>query len=150
IPGLVGNILVNGTQVGIVATDSLTGIATRITGALAGAGKAEVSENGRLILTSADGEAITLADEDANEGLLGKLGLTAGTTQAKLEADTSITLNGTEVKLTKGSDMEGIVTAINTASTGVTATNNGGQLGLFSQNDFTIADGAAGTGLAAL
>src|SRR5690606_31059431 len=32
----------------------------------------------------------------------------------------------------------------------VTATNNGGQLGLFSQNDFTIADGAAGTGLAAL
>jgi flagellin len=46
--------------------------------------------------------------------------------------------------------MEAVVTAINTASTGVTATNNGGQLGLFSQNDFTIADGSAGTGLAAL
>src|SRR5690606_22917163 len=73
-----------------------------------------------------------------------------GNTQAKLEADTSITLNGTEVKLTAGSDMEAVVTAINTASTGVTASNENGQLSLFSQNDFTVADGAAGTGLTAL
>src|SRR5690606_39262091 len=108
------------------------------------------SENGRLVLTSADGNNIRLADATGSAGSLKALGLTAGTTQAKLEADTSITLNGTEIKLTKGSDMEAVVTAINTASTGVTATNNGGQLGLFSQNDFTIADGAAGTGLTAL
>jgi len=108
------------------------------------------SENGRLVLTSADGNNIRLADATGSAGSLKALGLTAGTTQAKLEADTSITLNGTEVKLTKGSDMEAIVSAINTASTGVTATNNGGQLGLFSQNNFTIADGSAGTGLAAL
>ncbi|WP_193072769.1 flagellin [Pseudomonas sp. FME51] len=149
IPGLAGNILVNGNQVEIADDDTLTAIATSITEALAGEGKAEVKD-GRLILTSAVGEAIALADENDNEGLLGKLGLTAGTTQAKLEANTSITLNGTEIKLDKGSDMEAIVTAINTASTGVTATNNGGELGLFSQNNFSIADGAAGTGLEAL
>src|SRR5690606_15686812 len=147
--GLADDITVNGTAVTVAATDNFDAIATKITAALGGAGEAKV-ENGRLTLTSADGEAISLANADGNDGLLGKLGLTAGTTQAKLEADTSITLNGTEVKLAKGSDMEAVVTAINTASTGVTATNNGGQLGLFSQNDFTIADGAAGTGLAAL
>src|SRR5690606_2430688 len=108
------------------------------------------NEDGRLVLTSTDGKAISLADDVESAGTLKALGLNAGTTQAKLLEDTSITLNGTEVKLTKGSDMEAIVTAINTASTGVTATNNGGQLGLFSQNDFTVADGSAGTGLAAL
>lgn len=147
--GLAGEITVNGTAVTVADTEDLDDIATNITAALGGAGEAKF-ENGRLTLTSADGEAISLANADGNEGLLGKLGLTAGTTQAKLEADTSITLNGTEIKLAKGSDMEAIVTAINTASTGVTATNNGGELGLFSQNDFTIADGAAGTGLEAL
>lgn len=108
------------------------------------------NENGRLVLTSADGKSIDLADAAGSAGSLKALGLNAGTTQAKLLEDTSITLNGTEVKLSKGSDMEAVVSAINTASTGVTATNNNGQLGLFSQNDFTIADGSAGTGLNAL
>ena len=147
--GLAGNITVNGTTVDIEDDQALSAIVTKIDDALGTDGKAELID-GRITLTSANGEAIKLADEDGNEGILGKLGLSAGTTQAKLEDNTSITLNGTEIKLAKGSDMESIVTAINTASTGVSATNNGGELSLFSQNNFSIADGAAGTGLAAL
>ena len=147
--GAAGAFTVNGQSVNVTATDSLDTILSAIGTATGDAVTGEVV-GGRINLVSADGAAIELENTTGNNGLLGKLGLTAGTTQAKLETDTSITLNGTEIKLTAGSDMEGIVTAINTASTGVTATNNAGQLGLFSQNDFTVADGAAGTGLAAL
>lgn len=148
--GLDGNITVNGAAIEIADDDDLAAIVTSINDETATTDvKAELVD-GRITLTSANGEAIKLADEDGNKGILGKLGLSAGTTQAKLEDNTSITLNGTEIKLAKGSDMESIVTAINTASTGVSATNNGGELSLFSQNNFSIADGAAGTGLTAL
>ncbi|WP_051231823.1 flagellin N-terminal helical domain-containing protein [Stutzerimonas azotifigens] len=105
-------------------------------------------KDGRLELTSADGKAIELSNDTA--GSLAKLGLTAGTTGAKLDSATSVTLNGTEVKLAAGSDMESIVTSINTASTGVTASVKDGALVLSSDKDFTVADGAAGTGLEAL
>lgn len=148
--GLDGNITVNGTAIEIADDDALTDVVASINAETATTDvKAELVD-GRITLTSANGEAIKLADEDGNKGILGKLGLSAGTTQAKLEDNTSITLNGTEIKLAKGSDMESIVTAINTASTGVSATNNNGELNLFSQNTFSVADGAAGTGLAAL
>lgn len=107
------------------------------------------NENGRLVFKSSDGQDITL--EDNTGGSLKALGLTSGTTEATLQIDTSVTLNGTEIKLSKGSDMDSIVTAINTASTGVTASkNDDGTLTLSSDEDFTVADGAAGTGLAAL
>jgi len=107
------------------------------------------NENGRLVFKSSDGQDITL--EDNTGGSLKALGLTSGTTEATLQSDTSVTLNGTEIKLSKGSDMDSIVTAINTASTGVTASkNDDGTLTLSSDEDFTVADGAAGTGLAAL
>lgn len=148
--GFAGNISVNGTIVEVKNTENLDDIAGNLKTALGTGADATVTD-GRLILTSANGTAIKLADEDGNGGILGKLGLSAGTTQAKLADNTSITLNGTEVKLAKGSDMESIVTAINTASTGVSASKNeDGTLSLFSQNDFTVADGSAGTGLAAL
>lgn len=144
-------ISINNTDITVAADSDIDAAVTAINAETDNTGvTAAADSNGRLVLTSADGKNINLADATGSAGSLKALGLTAGTTQAKLEADTSITLNGTEVKLTKGSDMEAIVTAINTASTGVTATNNGGQLGLFSQNNFTIADGAAGTGLDAL
>lgn len=148
--GFAGKISVNGTIVEVKNTENLDDIAGNLKTALGTGADATVTD-GRLILTSANGTAIKLADEDGNGGILGKLGLSAGTTQAKLADNTSITLNGTEVKLAKGSDMESIVTAINTASTGVSASKNeDGTLSLFSQNDFTVADGSAGTGLAAL
>lgn len=153
------NISINDTEIDLAVGDQLDDIVSKINdgdgAAGSGAGTTATgvtasNEKGRLVLTSADGKNINLADAADSAGSLKALGLNAGTTQAKLLEDTSITLNGTEVKLTKGSDMEAVVTAINTASTGVTATNNGGQLGLFSQNNFTIADGSAGTGLAVL
>lgn len=108
-------------------------------------------KNGRLQLNSTDGAAIKLEDETA--GSLSKLGLKAGTTEAKLlDQDTSITLNGTEIKLAKGADMDSIVTTINSASTGVTASKDplDGSLTLFSDKDFSVADGKNGTGLTAL
>ncbi|MBK3869821.1 hypothetical protein GFL09_19425 [Pseudomonas stutzeri] len=109
---------------------------------------AEVKD-GRIALQSADGKDIKL--EDASAGSLAKLGLSSGTTESKLAADTSITLNGTEVKFKAGDDMDSIVTTINGSSTGVTASkNDDGTLSLTSKEGFEVADGAAGTGLAAL
>lgn len=149
IPGIAAGITVNGEAVAIAATDDVTAILGKISAATGNNVTGTVAD-GRITLTSANGAPIKLEDVASNGGMLGKLGLTAGTTQAKLDADTSLTLNGTEVKFKKGSDMASIVTTINTASTGVSATNNDGQLGLFSQNDYSIADGAAGTGLTKL
>lgn len=139
----------NATAVSFSETDTVDDILTAINAQTADTGVTASFADGRFSLESADGKAIKLAD--ASGGSLAALGLTAGTTSAKLEAATSITLNGTEVRLVKGSDMDSIVTAINTASTGVSASkNDDGTLKLFSGRDFTVADGAAGTGLAAL
>lgn len=145
-----GSFTVNDVTVSWAAGDTMQSVIDQFgTGALANVG-AELGANGRLTLTSANGDNIKLGDAAA--GSLQQMGLKAGETKAALVDDTSITLNGTEIKLSKGSDMEAIVTAINTASTGVTASVNEdtGRLDLFSQNDFTVADGAAGTGLSAL
>ncbi|MCF6762005.1 flagellin [Pseudomonas fragi] len=110
---------------------------------------ATLSTDGRLQLATADGSAIKLAN--GTGGSLGALGLSSGTTPAKLDAATSINLNGTEVKFTAGSTMADVVSSINSASTGVTASlKEDGSLNLFSTKDITIADGSAGTGFAKL
>ena len=124
-------------------------------GGVAGTGVIATSENGRLVLTSSDGKAVKLADNaatPAGKGALAQLGLTAGSTQAKLGADTSVTLNGIEVKFKKDATMDSVVSTINSASTGVTASKNNddGSLSLFSTKKITIGDGSAGTGLDAL
>lgn len=105
---------------------------------------------GRLVLTSADGKNIELKDGAA--GSLARLGLGAGKTEAGLASATSITLNGTEIKFNEGDNLDKIVTTINNASTGVTASKNAetGTLELFSEDTFTVADGTVGNGLAAL
>ncbi len=141
---------INGTAITLAANATGTDLLTAINAETATTGVSASIADGRLKLASADGQEIKLADVDG--GTLKSIGLTAGTTSAKLASDTSITLNGTEVKLAKGSDIESIVTAINTASTGVSASKNAdGTLALFSGNEsFTVADGSAGTGLAAL
>ena len=62
-----------------------------------------------------------------------------------------MSFNGVEVKFKKGDSMDSIVSSINSASTGVTASKNADNtLKLFSTKDITIADGSAGTGLASL
>ena len=141
---------INGTAITLAANATGTDLLAAINAETATTGVSASIADGRLKLASADGQEIKLAD--VNGGTLKSIGLTAGTTSAKLASDTSITLNGTEVKFAKGSDIESIVTAINTASTGVSASKNAdGTLALFSGNEsFTVADGAAGTGLTAL
>ncbi|MGE8305130.1 MAG: flagellin [Pseudomonas kermanshahensis] len=145
---------INGTAVGANAGDDMNDVLTNINAQTATTGvAATLSTEGRLQLSSTDGKAINLTNGTgaAGQGALAKIGLAAGTTEAKLVADTSISLNGTEVKFTKGDTLDGIISAINTASTGVTASKNADNtLKLFSKENITVADGSQGTGLAAL
>ena len=157
---------INGKNVAFAVGDDLAAIAGKINTAAAdvagppivpGTGvTATVSSEGRLLLSSADGKAIKLGNgtgvaTNGGAGALAKLGLSAGTTEAKLGTATSVSLNGTEVKFTAGSTMADIVSSINSASTGVTASKNADNtLNLFSTKDITVADGSAGTGLATL
>jgi flagellin len=142
-----GSINVNGSAVTWAANADIDSVLTQIKGA-DGVGDAKIVD-GRISITSKDGNDVKLAN--TNSGSLAQLGLTAGTSQAKTSADTSITLNGVEVKFASGSTAQNIVSAINSASTGVTASlTDDGKLSLFSDKDITVADGSAGTGLAAL
>lgn len=150
---------INGTNVAFDVGDKLTDIADAINASNTTnkfGVTASVSADGRLELASADGKAIKLGNGtgvagNGGAGALAKLGLSAGTTEAKLAAATSVSLNGTEVKFTAGSTMADIVSSINSASTGVTASKNADNtLNLFSTKDITVADGSAGTGLATL
>jgi flagellin len=159
---------INGVNVAFKANDTMADIAAAINLATPGDAtatppvpatgvSASVSAEGRLQLTSTDGKAIKLgngtgAAANGGAGALAKLGLTAGSTEAKLTTATSVSLNGTEVKFTAGSTMADIVSSINSASTGVTASTDTktNTLNLFSTKDITVADGATGSGLATL
>ena len=158
--GSKAEININGSNVTFTGTETMAEIATAINTANT-ADKfgvtASVTTDGRLKLDSADGKAIKLGNgtgdaANGGAGALAKLGLTPGTTQASLNKATSINLNGTDVKFSAGSSMADIVSSINSASTGVTASINkdDGTLKLFSTGNINIADGSAGTGLAAL
>ncbi|WP_442108965.1 flagellin N-terminal helical domain-containing protein [Pseudomonas sp. NUPR-001] len=146
-----GSITVNGTAVSWTAASTMATVLTAMenaAGTAANGAKAELVD-GRVKLTSGNGADIKLANTSA--GSLSQLGLSAGTTQAKLTADTSIDLNGVEVKFKKGDTIDAVVASINSASTGVIASKNtDGTLNLFADKDITVKDGAAGTGLAAL
>ena len=145
------SITINGTKVDFAAGDDVdamvAAIGTTVDNVTAS------NKDGRLVLTSTDGTNIKLANDSgtAGPGALAKVGLTSGTTKAALAEDTSITLNGTEVKFKKGADMDSIVSTINSASTGVTASKNGdGTLKLNADEDIVVADGSSGTGLTSL
>ena len=147
------SIKVNGADVNLKAGSTMSAIVSAINTASTDAKNgvtASASADGRLILTSADGEDVKL--ENTTAGALASLGLTSGTTKSELQADTSITLNGVEVKFSKGADMASIADSVNSSSTGVTASVNKdtGSLEFTADEDITIADGSNGTGLAAL
>jgi flagellin len=161
-------ITINGTAIAFTAgdafdTDPTAGIAKAINDQVALTGvSATVGSDGRLKLESVDaagkatGKAITLADGTGatGPGSLAALGLSAGTTETKLTANTSLNINGVEVKFNQGSTMDEIISSINSASTGVTAskvtTAGADKISLFSDKDIKIAEGSAGTGLAML
>lgn len=147
--GEAGGITVNGAAVDWLATDDIDTVLGKIQTAAGGVGaKAEIVD-GRVKVTSGDGKDIKLAN--TMSGSLSQLGLSAGTTQAKLTDDTSIDVNGVEVKFKKGDTSDAIVASINSASTGVQASKNAdGTLNLFADKDITVKDGSAGTGLGAL
>ena len=146
--GSSGSVTVNGGAVAWAADDDVSDVLGKLA-AQAGTGATATLKDGRVSLTSGDGQDIKLANTAG--GSLAQLGLSAGTSQAKLSADTSIELNGVEVKFKKGDTTDTIVSSINSASTGVTASKNSdGTLKLFSTNDITVKDGSAGTGLSAL
>ncbi len=142
-----GTIKVNGQDVPMLATEKVSEILTKIK-AVAGIADAKIT-NGRVEVTSKDGKDVVLANKTS--GALSQLGLSSGTSQAKLDADTSVSLNGVEVKFKKGDTSDAIVSSINSASTGVTASKNAdGTLALFADKNIVIADGSAGTGLTKL
>ena len=146
--GVAGGASVNGKDVTWKADDTLQTVLTSFETA-AGTGSKASFEDGRVSLTTSDGKDIKLANTAG--GSLAQLGLSAGSSQAKLTEDTSIELNGVEVKFKKGDSADAIVSSINSASTGVTASkNDDGTLKLFSDKDITVKDGAAGSGLKAL
>ena len=146
--GTAGGITVNGKDVTWSATDTMKTVLSSIA-AQAGAGATATVKDGRVTVTSGDGKDIKLANTQS--GSLSQLGLSAGTSQAKLKEDTSIDVNGVEVKFKKGDTTDAIVASINSASTGVNASKNAdGTLNLFADKDITVKDGSAGTGLAAL
>ncbi|WP_019409938.1 flagellin [Pseudomonas psychrophila] len=148
---------INGTDINLAKGDKLAEVINAINGKDGGnttkTGVKASQQDGRLVLTSADGKPVNLSNGTATggPGSLAKLGLSAGTTQAKLTADTSVAFNGVEVKFKKGDSMDNIVSSINSASTGVTASKNvDNSLALFSTKDIKLGDGAAGTGLNSL
>ncbi len=146
--GSAGEISINGKSVEWEETDTVAQVLDRLKD-IDGIKSASLNTEGRVQLTSTDGNDIKLGNTKG--GSLAQLGLSAGTSQAKLTADTSIELNGIEVKFKKGDSADTIVSSINSASTGVTASKNAdGTLKLFSNKDITIKDGSAGTGLDAL
>ncbi|WLI36129.1 flagellin [Pseudomonas sp. FP818] len=143
--GAVGGISVNGTAVTWTATDDIASVLTKI-GNVNGIANATISTEGRIQVTSENGNDVKLSNTVS--GSLSQLGLAAGTSQAKLTEDTSISLNGVEVKFKKGDTTDAIVASINSASTGVMATKAAdGTLSLFADKNIVIADGSAGTGL---
>ena len=144
-----GAISVNGKAVTWAANATITSVLTSIKTAVGGTGDATIGTDGRIQVKSAGGADVALSNTTA--GSLSALGLSAGTSQAKLSADTSISLNGVEVKFKAGDTADAIVSSINSASTGATASKNSdGSLALFSKKDIVVADGSAGTGLTAL
>lgn len=162
VPGVLNGaaeININGTNVSFASGIDLAAVVSKINAdnLTQNFGVTAKATDGRLELTSTDGKAIKLgngtgAAANGGAGALAKLGLSAGTTEAKLAAATSVSLNGTEVKFTAGSTMNDIVSSINSASTGVTASVNkaDNSLQLFSTKDITIADGSTGKGLSTL
>ncbi|MBJ2263149.1 flagellin N-terminal helical domain-containing protein [Pseudomonas sp. MF6787] len=143
--GAVGGISVNGTNVAWTATSTIQDVLDGIT-AVGGIASAAIGTDGRIKVTSEDGNDVKLTNTVS--GSLSQLGLAAGTSQAKLTEDTSISLNGVEVKFKKGDTSDAIVASINSASTGVMASKAAdGTLSLFADKNIVIADGSAGTGL---
>jgi flagellin len=136
-----GSIKVNDTAVTWAADATITTVLASIS--TASGGTAVIGSDGRITVPTQNGVSLKLAD--VTGGSLSALGLTAGTTAAKLTSNSSININNIEVKFNKGDDMDSIVSAINSASTGVAASkNDSGFLSLDANKDIVISSGSQG------
>ncbi len=150
------SVSINGQSFSFAQGDDLDAIVAKINDGAGAAGSGDgttatgvtaskTADGNRLVLTSADGKDIKLQDAAGSSGSLARLGLSAGETKAALTSASSMTLNGTEIKFNAGDSLDKIVTTINNASTGVTASKNSADntLQLFAQDDFKLVGGAA-------
>ncbi|HGM6311247.1 MAG: flagellin [Pseudomonas putida] len=145
VPGKAGAFKVNDIDVSWTNAQDVDAILAQINGK-PGIGKAEIVD-GRISITSKDGSKLELTDgTGANSGSLAKLGLSSGTTDVKMSADTSLKIGATEIKIAKGSDMDAVVSAINSASAGVSASKtDDGKLLLSGNKDIAITAGSKGS-----
>ncbi|TKA90787.1 flagellin [Halopseudomonas bauzanensis] len=99
---------------------------------------------GQSSLATATGTGVVNGVTDPDTNAVTTLGFEAG----KLNDDTTVTLNGTDINFEKGDTVDRIVDKINNASTGVTASKTeAGAIDLSSLEDFTVAAGAGATAL---
>jgi flagellar hook protein FlgE len=79
--GVAGSIVINGTTVGVAATDTAADIATNISAAVANV-TASINASNELVLTSANASTDVTIGGGSTVALLNKLGLTVGNTPA--------------------------------------------------------------------
>ena len=144
-----GEITVNGKAVTLGGTGKTVNDVLDQLKALDDVGDAKIDSNGRISLTSANGKTLTLADganANGGPGSLAALGLASGTTNVKTVADTSLKIGATEIKIAKGSDIDSVISSINSASAGATATKtDDGKISLSGNKDIVISAGSTGT-----
>jgi flagellin len=140
-----GAIKINNQDVSWSDGDDVQSILDQITG-LTGVGTATLKD-GRISVATDNGSNLVLTDgTGTNSGSLAALGLTSGTTNVKLAADTSLKIGTTEIKISKGSDLDAVVSAINSASAGATASKTeDGKLSLSGKADIVISAGTTGS-----
>nr|WP_026003856.1 flagellin hook IN motif-containing protein [Pseudomonas luteola] len=147
------NLVINDVKVDLSGSTNLDDVKTKINTAAVGV-TASISNSGKLVLTSADSTPVQVQDDPAATGGMAQYGLTANT--ATVKKDTSISLNGNEIKFTAGDDLDDVVSKINGAGLGVTAEADNGKLVLntfgkaIDLQDGANADGTASGGLTAL
>ena len=138
-----GSIKVNDQNITWAANATVDSILTQIS-ALTNVGTASI-ENGAISIKSENGQSLTLTDgTGANSGSLKSLGLTGGTTDVKTTADTSMKIGETEIKITKGSDLDAVISAINSSSAGASASKLDGKIVLSGNKDISISAGSTG------
>ncbi|MFO1389085.1 flagellin [Cellvibrio sp.] len=134
-----GNIIINGVNVATLATDSLSGVITKINAQFASTGVIAFQDNAvpaKLHLYS-DGQININETAGAAVGV----GLTVGNNSPAVGATGSVVLNNTQISLSDITSLTTVISEINAqqASTGVFASlNDLGQLILNSNSAFSI------------
>jgi flagellin len=136
--------MVNGKPVAWTKGQDIDSVLSQLQG-ISSISSATIDTNGKITATTKDGSALNITDTTGGSAAL--LGLAPGNTAATLSTDSSISINKVEVRFKAGESMDSIVSAINNASTGVSASKDAttGFLTLVSNKDIDIASGTQGS-----